>query len=64
MEFELFNYLVKSLSTNDKNCAFNANLSATISVDQLSDRIRTADPHADLDELQNLFEGRKEITAE
>jgi Ca2+-binding EF-hand superfamily protein len=64
MDFELFNYLVKSLSSTDKNITFDPNTSSTISVDMLSDRIRKIDPHADLDELQNLFEGRRDITAE
>ncbi len=64
MDFELFNYLITSLSTNDKNASFNPAVTATISVEQLSEKIRRMDPRADLDELQNLFEGRKEFTAE
>ena len=64
MDFELFNYLVKSLSTTDKNGSFDLSITATISVEQLSEKIRKIDVHADLDELQNLFEGRKDITSE
>mgnify|MGYP000884257026 CR=1 FL=1 len=64
MDFELFNYLVHSLATNDKNGAVELAATATISVEQLSDRIKKVDPRADLDELQNLFEGRKDITSE
>lgn len=64
MDFELFNYLTGSIATNDKNSLIDLTGTAIISVEQLSERIRRIDPHADLDELQNLFEGRRDITSE
>jgi hypothetical protein len=66
MDFELFNYLIASISNPDKNCEVPLSSSApsSISVHSLSTKIQTIDPNADLDELQNLFDNRSNISSE